>query len=133
MIQKLPTEREILRCIANMYEPSYPGSKPKDNDPYMEIDVRAVAAKLQCKPELLFGYLYYYLDHKHRYQSSEKIWTHLFALKAGENYHCVNYPYLVGILAAHEVEYKRNMWAIWLSVGALVLSLASIIAQVANA
>lgn len=130
MNKKLPTEREVLRCVADTYESSYPGSKPGENDPYLQIDVTAVADKLKCKPELLFGYLYYYLDHKHRYEVGERTWTHLFALKVGDKLHCVNYPYLAGILAAHEAEHTRNQWALWLSVAALVLSLASIVAQV---
>lgn len=132
MNTKLPTEREILKVIADLYEAEYPGENPGDNDPYLKIDVKAVAKKIECKPELLFGYLYYYLDHKHRYSVGENAWTHLFALKVGEELHCVNYPYLIGILAAHEVEHKRNLWALGLSIAAVVLSLAAIIAQVAT-
>lgn len=128
---KFPSEREVLHCVAKMYESSYPGSRPGENDPYLPVDVTAVAQKLACKPELLFGYLYYYLDHKHRYETAPHTWTHLFALKVGERRHCVNYPYLVGILAAHDVEHTRSQWAIWLSIAALVLSLAAIVVQVA--
>jgi hypothetical protein len=119
----------VLRCVAEMYEGSYPGSKPGENDPYLPIDVTAVASKLECKPQLLFGYLYYYLDHKHRYQTGDNAWTHLFALKVGERRHCVNYPYLAGILAAHDFEHRRNLQAIWMAGAALVLSVGSIIAQ----
>lgn len=129
---KFPSEREVLRCVAKMYESSYPGSHPGENDPYLPIDVNAVAEKLECKPQLLFGYLYYYLDHKHRYETAPHTWTHLFALKVGERRHCVNFPYLAGILAAHDVEHTRSLWAVWLSIAALVLSLAAIIAQVAT-
>jgi hypothetical protein len=129
---KFPSEREVLRCVAEMYESAYPGSRPGENDPYLPIDVTAVAGKLGCKPQLLFGYLYYYLDHKHRYETGPHTWTHLFAVKIGDRRHCVNYPYLAGILAAHDVEHTRSQWAIWLSVVALVLSLAAIIAQVAT-
>lgn len=129
MASKLPTERKVLQCIAEMYEDHYPGENPGENDPYLKVDLHKVADNLQCKLELLFGYLYYYLDHKHRYKTGENCWTNLFSLKVGNKIHCVNYPYLVGILASHEVEHKRNLWALWLSGAAVVLSLASIIAQ----
>jgi len=38
------------------------------NDPFVPIDVRAVASRLKTKPELLFGRLYYHLESKHRYK-----------------------------------------------------------------
>lgn len=130
MNTKLPTEREILKVISHLYKADYPGRSPGENDPYLKIDIKIVAEKIKCKPELLFGYLYYYLDHKHRYSVGENNWTQLFALKVGEKLHCVNYPYLIGILAAHEVEHKRNLWAFGLSLAAVVISGASILAQV---
>jgi hypothetical protein len=36
---------------------------------------------------------------------------------------------LAGILAAHDLEHRRNLQAIWMAGAALVLSLGSIIAQ----
>jgi hypothetical protein len=60
-VSKLPTDREVLKRIYDMYEPSYPGARPGENDPYVAVDLAAVAARLRCKPELLFGRLYYHL------------------------------------------------------------------------
>ncbi|MGB8437657.1 MAG: hypothetical protein WCE38_25720, partial [Burkholderiales bacterium] len=61
----LPTDREILKCIFEMYEPAYPGTQPGEtrgkNDPYMPIDLRAVASRMNCKTEMLFVRLYYHL------------------------------------------------------------------------
>ncbi len=130
MDTKLPTERQILKCILDLYESNYPGEAPKENDPYMPIDVKEVATRLKCKPELLFGYLYYYLDHKYRYQNDSGVWTNLFSIKVGEKRHCVNYPYLAGILASNEVEHRRNLWSLRLSGAAVTLSLISIITQI---
>jgi hypothetical protein len=59
-VSKLPTDREVLKRIYDMYEPSYPGARPGENDPYVAVDLAAVAARLRCKPELLFGRLYYH-------------------------------------------------------------------------
>lgn len=57
-MNRLPTDRFLVQCIFDIYEGDYPGKKGPDNkgenDPYLAIDVSAVAAKLQCSPELLF-------------------------------------------------------------------------------
>lgn len=136
-MNRLPTEREVLRCIYDMYEPQYPGI-PSDavrgeNDPYVSIDIRAVAERLGCKPELLFGYLYYHLDAKHRYKAGENTSVHLFALKVSEKRHGVNYPYLAALLANHDLEHRRQLWSVGLSILALVLSAGAIVAQIATA
>jgi hypothetical protein len=39
---------------------------------------------------LLFGYLYYHFDHKHRDKTSENASVHLFAPKAGHLQNAVN-------------------------------------------
>lgn len=67
-MNRLPTDREVRKCIFEVYEASYPADpETRKNDPYVPVDLRAVAAKLDCKPELLFVRLYYHLDAKHRY------------------------------------------------------------------
>ena len=81
-MSKLPTDRQVLRCIYEMYDAAYPGVPPGEvrgeNDPYLSIDVYAVAKLLDCKPELLFGRLYYYLDAKHRYKQENGALVSLF-------------------------------------------------------
>jgi len=128
---KFPSEREVLRCVAKMYESSIPASGG-DVDPYLPMNVTAVAEQLGCKPATLFGYLFYHLDRKHHYEAAPHTYVHLFVDKVGERRHCVNYPYLVGILAAQDAEHTRSQWAISLSMAAFVLSLAAIVVQVAT-
>lgn len=45
-MSKLPTDREVFKCIYEMYESSYPGAQPGssrgENDPYIAIDIPAV-------------------------------------------------------------------------------------------
>ena len=136
-MNRLPTEREVLRCIYRMYESSYPGVPPgsvrDENDPYLSIDVAAVGDELNCKAELLFGYLYYHLDAKHRYKQSENTSVHLFALKVGNKRHGVNFPYLAALLANHDLEHRRQLWSVGLSLLALALSAGAIVAQLATA
>jgi hypothetical protein len=71
-MNKLPTDREILKCIFDLYKSDYPGPKGEDgrgaNDPFIHIDLTKVSARLDCTPELIFGRLYYHLDAKYRYK-----------------------------------------------------------------
>lgn len=56
-MNKLRADRCVLQCIFDMY--LVPGPKNAsgrgENDPYISIDVPAIASKLDCNPELLFG------------------------------------------------------------------------------
>jgi hypothetical protein len=105
-MNKLPTDREILMCIYEMYEASYPGVVPGqvrgENDPYLPVNLHAVARRLSCKPELLFGRLYYHLDAKHRYKQDNGAVVSLFHLNFQGKGHAVHFPYLAAILASHD-------------------------------
>ena len=126
----LPTDRQVLKCIFEMYEPAYPGETNWGtgvNDPYVPVDLRAVAAKLGTKPELLFGRLYYHLDAKHRSQQDGGAWVNLFHLNVENKGHSVHFPYLAAILAGHDQEYRKQFWSMAFSVLALVLSVVSLV------
>lgn len=136
-MSKLPTDRQVLRCIYEMYEAAYPGVPPGEvrgeNDPYLSIDVYAVAKLLDCKPELLFGRLYYYLDAKHRYKQENGALVSLFYLNLQGKRHCVHFPFLASVLAGHDDDHRRHSWSLAVSFVALVLSVAAIVAQVLTA
>lgn len=129
-MSRLPTDREVLRCIFDMYEPDYPGEttgRKGANDPYVPVDLRAVAARLNTKPELIFGRLYYDLDAKHRYQNDGGAWVNLFHLNIQNKGHSVHFPYLAAILAGHEQEHRKQLWSMAFSTLALVLSVVSLV------
>jgi hypothetical protein len=130
-MNKLPTDRFLLECIFEMYKEDYPGVKGDDgrrsNDPYVAIDIRAVAKKLECTPELLFGRLYYHLDQKHRYTQDDGPVVHLFALKAGDKRHAVNFPYLAAVLAGQNQEFRRYVVSLCVSFIALAVSVTSLL------
>jgi hypothetical protein len=129
-MDKLPTDRDIMRCIYEMYESNYPGATVEairgENDPYIEIDIPAIAARLRCKPELLFGRLYYFLDYKHRYRQDDGSLVPLFHPRVGKKEKVINFPYLASILAELDQEYRKQSWSFGFSIIALVLSLTSI-------
>lgn len=131
------TDRRILECIYEMYETAYPGKESPEargkNDPYLTINVLDVAVRLGCTPEMLFGRLYYHLDAKYRYEQGDGVKVHLFSIVVGDKRHCVNFPYLAAVLAEKDEEHTRQLWSLGLSIAALVLSVASIVAQVITA
>ena len=68
---KLPTDREILKTIYEMYASEYPkyieGEVRGVNDPFVPIDIWEIADKLHAQPELIFGRIYYHLNPKYSY------------------------------------------------------------------
>ena len=79
---------------------------------------------------MLFGRLYFHLDAKYRYKQDSGAQVHLFSLQVGSEQNCVNFPYLAALLAEKDEEHRRQLWALWMSIAALILSIASIVAQV---
>lgn len=134
MVKRIPTEREVLRCIYDMYESDYcaeanPASSQQVAFP---IDFDAVSERLGCNKYLLFGYLYYHLDHKYRYPSGESGYVYLFSPKVGDLRHAVNFPYLAAILASLDQEHSKFAWSLGVSLVALALSVGAIIAQLVS-
>lgn len=127
---KLPTDRYLLECIFQMYERDYPGpisaSGHGENDPYVPVDLRAVAKKAGCSPELLFGRLYYHLNQKHRYKQPNGAEVSLFELNFKNSGHAVQFPYLASILAGLNQEFRRQLVTYGVSFTALGISIASL-------
>jgi hypothetical protein len=95
----------------------------------MPIDVPALAEKLGTNPDELFGRLYFHLDNKYQYQKSDNSFVHLFALQAGGDRNCINFPYLAAVLSEHRSEHRRNLLSIGLSVLSLIIALSALLLQ----
>lgn len=132
MAKRLPTERQVLRCIYDMYEPLFPVETSSLGKMFVAIDVEAVALRLHCDKNILFGYLHHHLDHKYRYQTAEATFLHLFAPRVGELRHAINLPYLVAILAGLDQEHSKFTWSLGVSLVALALSVGAIAAQLVS-
>ena len=129
MQKRVPTERQVLRCIYDLYEPRFPVEGSSFGKALVQIDMEAVANRLRCEKNVLFGYLYYHLDHKYRYPSGEKAFVHLFVPTAGDLKNAVNLPYLAAILAGLDQEHSKFAWSLGVSLIALALSVGAIVAQ----
>ena len=133
---KLSTDREILESIYSEYASAFSKvSLADDRDSskiYVPIDVRAIARRLDNDAHVLFGRLYYHLDHKFRYKQDNGALVHLFAFNVGDERHCINYPYLAAILSEYREQHSSSRKSFLLAVAALVLSLGAIVAQLAS-
>ncbi|MCW8924504.1 MAG: hypothetical protein OQK69_12910 [Gammaproteobacteria bacterium] len=126
------TDRRILKEI---YERYYNDFVAYDKDEslrstkiYVPIDCNVIASKFNVDPDIIFGRLYYHLDKKHGYTKDNGHKVHLFAMKAGEDMHTVNFPMLAAVLAEHEQSYYRFLIPLVLSVVALSFSIAGLLA-----
>ena len=126
-MNRLHTDRELLRCIFEMYRREYPSSA----DPWIAIDLKLVAKHLQCHAELLFGRLYHDLGHRYHYLENGTH-TRIFEMTVGKRHHCIQFPYLVAVLAETEAEHRRHLWPLWTSVAALVTSAVALALQFAG-
>ena len=129
MAKRIPTERQLLRCIYDMYEPHFPSKTSTAGSVFVQIDLEAIAKKLKCDKDILFGYLYSHLDHKYQHSTGERSKVHLFARQAGDLRNVINLPYLAAILAAQDQEHSEFAWSLGVSLVALALSVGAIIAQ----
>lgn len=133
MPSRIPTERQVLRCIYNAYEPQFPADGAQAGRVFVQIDMEEIASRPGCDKNVLFGYLYYHLDHKYRYPSGENSHVHLFSPKAGQLRNAINLPYLAAILAGQDQEHSKFAWSLGVSLVALALSVGAIIAQLVTA
>lgn len=134
MKKKIPTEREVLRCIYDMYAPQFPLASDKGSlgKVFVPLDIEVIAEKLFVDKHLLFGYLNTHLDHKYCYQTGEKSFVRLFSPVVGDLRHAINFPYLAAILAEREQEHSKFAWSLGVSLVALALSVGAIVAQIVS-
>ena len=132
-MSKQPTDREILKRIYqecadafNQVDLEEPESRSRLI--YLPIDVNHIAGKLGMNQHLLYGRLYFHLDHKYRYTQADGGMVHLFAKKVGKDINCINYPYLAAIVSERDVEHKRNLRSLQISI--ISICIASVTAAV---
>ena len=99
----IPTDKEILESIYRSYYDDF--MKYTKGDPvqhtriYVPTDIQRIANELSVDREVIFGILYYHMEDKYGYTDSDGSRVHFFALQAGKEKDCVNFPYLSSVLA----------------------------------
>jgi hypothetical protein len=127
-IAKLHTDREILRCVYDLYLPDYPAT----GDPFVQVDLNVIASRLGASPQLLFGRLHYDMGTRLRHRSPTDpnlTLAAVFEVAAGNKRHVVNFPYMAAVLASLEEQRRRDLWTTGLAVLAIVVAVGSALVQ----
>lgn len=127
------TDRAILEAIHTRYFAAFKAhsnlKKVRSTKIYVPIDCEDIGKQLGVDPHIIFGRLYYHLDFKYRYQTSNDAWVHLFSFEVGDDKHCVNFPYLDGILAGLTDDKNRFDKSFWISIVAILISSAALLVK----
>ena len=94
----------------------------------MPIDIAAIAKDLKVDPDIIFGRLYYHLEHKYGYEQTHgpsEARVYLFAQNLGDEHHVVNFPYLASILADLQQDNRKFTNTMTLATIALGISLVA--------
>lgn len=133
-MKRPPTDLEILNEIYSRHYDAFAAySKDLPNRAskiYVPIDLDGIADKLDVDADIVFGRLYYHLNHKHGYRKDDGSYVHLFTPVAGKDRQCVNFPLVASILADLKQENQKFWWATIIAVFSLFVSVASIIISV---
>jgi hypothetical protein len=128
---KVPTDYAILNAIYDRYYKTFAGfsadAPERAAKIYVPLDIRSIAAGLGVDGDIVFGRLYYHLEQKYGCKNTDGSRVQFFALAIGDDRHCVNFPLLGAVLAGLREERRKDLWAIWLAVTSLVISIVSIV------
>jgi hypothetical protein len=131
---KVPTDYEVLNAIYERYYKTFAGysadAPERAAKIYVPIDIRDVAAHLGVDGNIVFGRLYYHLERKFGYKNDDGSSVHFFTLGVGDDRHCVNFPLLGSVLAGLREDRRKDLWAIWLAITSLIISIVSIVISV---
>jgi hypothetical protein len=102
-MKKLPTDLKILKAIYEKYYEEFAnyskGKIERATKILVPIDIKAISSEMDVDPDIIFGRLYYHMNTKYRHKQDDGSLVEFFALKAKDDIHCVNFPYLASILA----------------------------------
>ena len=132
----LPTDLQILNTIYNQYYDKFISFSKNDSDRsskiLIPIDITLIAKKLKVDVDIIFGRLYYHLEKKYRYSCSDdgsKV-VAFFALKAGTDSNCINFPYMASVLANLREREKKYSIATKIAILSLCIAGLSLIVSI---
>ena len=132
-MKRLPTDLKILNRIYDGYYETFVKDKAsRIGNNYIPIDIDRLAEDLGVDVDMMFGWLYYHLDKKHRYKQEDGEVVHLFALKVGDEKHCVHFPYLGAVLAGLRSESRKVLMATWIAIISLIVAAVSLSLSIAR-
>lgn len=131
---QIPSDRAIFEVIYSKYLAEYlkDVANQTPRRVYLPVNLTAIAQQLGCNVHILFGRFYSDLRQRYNADRREGFSHSIFEPKAGPDRHCVNFPYLVAILAGMREEAQRQ-WLTWtLSLLALAVSAFSLLVNLSK-
>jgi hypothetical protein len=133
-MKKLPTDLQILNYIYDTYYKQFIEFS-KDNPTrsasiFVPIDIEMIANNFGVHVDIIFGRLYYHLEKKYGYQNKNGTGVPFFALKAGSDINCINFPYMASILANLRDKEEKDKLATSRSTLALLIAAISVIVSI---
>jgi len=130
---KTPTDLKVLNTIYKLYYEEFknhsrePGiENGRETKIFVPIDCTMIAKELDVDGDIVYGRLYYHLEQKHGYTRGDGSNVTFFSMMVGSDRHCVNFPLLASVLAGLQEESSKFQLATWLSIFAVVISLAGL-------
>ena len=129
-MKRVPTDYQILDAIYERYYSAFAAYQPdqadRDSKVMVPIDIESLAKDLRVDADIVFGRLYYDLERRYGYKHDDHGRVSFFALSAGTDRHCVNFPYMASVLA--EVRERRRQYrtATSIAIVSLVVSIGAI-------
>ncbi|SNS43932.1 hypothetical protein SAMN05421640_0146 [Ekhidna lutea] len=131
---KLPTDIQILEKIykahKNDFEQYENDNSIRDNKIFVRVDLLKIAQELKVDKDIVFGRLYYHLNHKFNYQNAGNSHVKLFINRGDygkdEKGHEINFPYMTSILAGMQYERRKYQMATIIAIISLAVSTISV-------
>lgn len=128
------TDYELLNTIQKLYEQDYLRNmdeykKSRISRPfYVSISCDKIAKKMNLDVEIIFYRLSFHLNDKYQYTQEDKTKIHLFNFDLQQNINpSINYPYLCSVLADERDKKREKDASFWLSISAIIVSIASVL------
>jgi hypothetical protein len=131
MSTTIPTDLKILDAIYRRYYAEFAkysnGDGSRGSKTYVPIDIKQIAHDLKIDGDIVFGRLYFHLEHKYGYKQHDGTRVPFFAPGLGHEVNCVNFPFMASVLADLQDQSRKHNVAIWIAGGSLVVSVVSIV------
>lgn len=127
---KSPSDLKILNAIYNEYYSEYSAFDKQNPSRQAKIlipvDCKKIGKKLNVDSDIIFGRLYYHMEKEYGYKDEKGIRIVFFANSAGDEIHCINFPYMASVLGKLQHEDSKFKISTWLSIVALIVSVIAL-------
>ena len=127
----IPTDERLLAHIYKTYARAFADfsdeNRTRSTKIWVPIDIEAIAKRYRCDPDLIFGRLYYHMNHRYGSHTGEGETVNIFNMRIGQDRHCVNFPLLASVLADLQEDRKRFQVSTRMAALSLVVSAVSIL------